>query len=79
MSHSARSRSADLVPIAGLEGAYRVAMSWGDQLDLPPDTDGGAVENGYVSVSYLSRLHETDRPDLVAAERTLTALVPVAE
>ncbi len=68
--------SADLIPIAGLEGAYRVAMSWGDQLDLPPDTDGGAVEDGYVSVSYLSRLHETERPDMAAAERTLSALVP---
>ena len=70
---------AELVPIVGLEGAYRVSMAWGDPLDLPDDTDGGAVENGYVSVTYLSRLHEIDRPDLSAAEASLTELVPAAD
>ena len=66
---------ADLVPIVGLEGAYRVSMEWGDPLDLPDDTDGGAVENGYVSVTYLSRLHEIERSDLAPAELALSGLV----
>lgn len=69
---------ADLVPIAGQDGAFRVAMEWGDPLDLPDDTDGGAVENGYVSVTYLSRLHELDRGDMSAAETSLSKLVPAA-
>ena len=67
---------AELVPIIGQNGAFRVAMEWGEELDLPPETDGGAVEDGYVSISYLSRLHEIDRPDLAPAEQALTELVP---
>jgi 5'-nucleotidase len=67
---------AELVPMVGHDGAYRVAMEWGDQLDLPPETDGGTVEDGYVSVTYLSRLHEIDRPDMDAAEKALSSLVP---
>jgi 5'-nucleotidase len=70
--------AAELVPMVGHDGAYRVMMSWGEPLDLPPDTDGGAVEVGYVSISYLSRLHEIDRPDLADAEKALTGLVPAA-
>lgn len=66
---------AELVPIVGQDGAYRVAMEWGDPLDLPDDTDGGAVEEGYVSVTYLSRLHELDVPEMSAAEATLSKLV----
>jgi 5'-nucleotidase len=67
---------AELVPMVGHDGAYRVAMEWGDQLDLPPETDGGTVEDGYVSVTYLSRLHEIDRPDMDVAEKALSSLVP---
>jgi 5'-nucleotidase len=69
---------AELVPIVGQNGAFRVAMEWGDPLELPPETDGGTVEDGYVSVTYLSRLHEIDRPDMDVAEQTLSALVPAA-
>ncbi|MFT3853843.1 MAG: 5'/3'-nucleotidase SurE [Ilumatobacteraceae bacterium] len=69
---------AELVPIVGQDGAYRVAMEWGDPLDLPGDTDGGAVEDGYVSVTYLSRLHEVDVPEMAAAEAALSKLVAPA-
>ncbi|MFN0089484.1 MAG: 5'/3'-nucleotidase SurE [Acidimicrobiales bacterium] len=45
----------------GHEGRYRVHMDWGKPMALPPHLDGGAVEDGYVSVSWLSRLvHESD-------------------
>lgn len=51
---------ATLEPKEGHEGTYRVAMSWGDPVPLPPETDGGAVEDGYVSVTWLSRLTAID-------------------
>jgi hypothetical protein len=30
-----------------------VRMDWGERVSLPPDTDGGAVERGEVSISAL--------------------------
>jgi 5'-nucleotidase len=48
--------SADLVPMAGHEGAFEVRMNWGDPIQLPGDTDTGAVESGYVAVSVLSSI-----------------------
>jgi hypothetical protein len=42
---------------------------------LPPDSDGGAVEAGFVSVSYISRLTALDRDDLGGAEAALASLV----
>lgn len=65
---------AELVPIEG-DDAFRVEMKWGEKVELDEQTDGGAVENGYVSVSYLSRMMHEDRADLATAERALDALV----
>ena len=61
--------SAELVPKAGHEGAYEVSMHWGDPVELPGDTDTGAVESGYVAITALSRLldDETVTLDGVAA------------
>jgi len=54
--------SARLVPREGYEDTFRVEMEWGDPVELPVHTDGGAVEAGEVAVSYLSRiLHEPGR------------------
>ncbi len=36
--------------------AYRVAMQWGESVEMPIDVDTGAVANGFVAVSFLSRL-----------------------
>jgi 5'-nucleotidase len=47
---------ARLEPKPGHEGSYRVNMEWGDAVVLPPETDGGTVEGGYVSLSWLSRI-----------------------
>lgn len=66
---------ATLNPLEGKVDTYEVTMSWGEKLDLDPTTDAGAVENGYVSVSYLSRLVHEDRPDLAHADKALAALV----
>lgn len=63
--------TAILEPKIGHEDAFLVKMEWGDALELPADTDGGLVEDGYVSVTYLTRLEDHDRPDVVAAEATL--------
>ena len=38
-------------------------------IELPPDTDSGAIERGEVAVSYLSRLQHEARPDLDAVGR----------
>jgi len=56
--------SAHLEPKAGHDGAFDVQMRWGDPVVLPPDTDSGAVEAGYVSVSALARLVDDPGIDL---------------
>ena len=70
-----RMSSATLQPKEGHDSAYLVRMAWGDAVDLPEHTDGGSVEAGKVSISYLSRLASITRDDLGAAEATLSSLV----
>jgi len=70
-----RVSEARLEPKIGHEGSFHVRMSWGDALELPPDSDGGLVSNGYVAVSYLTRLEHLDRTDVDGAEHALGALV----
>ncbi len=68
---------ARLEPVDGDEGAFRVVMDWGEQINiLPEDTDGGAVEAGYVSISNLTRMVHEDRADVAAAEAALSDLIP---
>ncbi len=59
---------AELVPLHGEDGAFRVQMGWGDRVELDEWTDGGAVEAGYVAVSNLSRLDHENRPDVSTAD-----------
>jgi len=66
---------AKLEPVEGHEGAFHVNMSWGDAVLLAPETDGGIVERGRVSISYLSRLAHEDRDDLGGAIKNLDALL----
>lgn len=47
-------KSATLEPISGAPDTYRSVVAWGDVIDLPPETDGGAVERGEVAVTWLS-------------------------
>lgn len=65
---------AALVP-TGDPDVFEVDVDYGDPIDLPLHTDGGAVESGLVAVSYLSRLADIGRPDLAASEAALDALV----
>jgi 5'-nucleotidase len=62
---------AKLEPILGLRDAFSVTMSWGDILDLPPESDGGAVRADEVSITFISRLAETDSTAAPAVEARL--------
>ena len=64
-----------LDPVAGKEGVYAVRMEWGDEIALPPDTDGGAIERNEVTVSYLSRLVAEPRDDLPGVDAALDGLL----
>ena len=66
---------AELVPVEGSDDRFVVRMGWGEKLDLDPMTDAGSVENGYVAVSYLTRLDHEDRPDVAHADDALAALL----
>jgi 5'-nucleotidase len=67
-----------LHPIEGRDGAYSVEMIWGDAVELPPDTDSGAIERGVVTVSFLSRMQDEPRPDLGAVSNGLDRLLGAA-
>jgi 5'-nucleotidase len=67
--------TATLEPRVGHDGTFDVRMSWGDALELPADTDGGLVEDDYVSITYLTRLVDEYRPDMAEAEAMLGELV----
>jgi len=63
--------SATLVPREGYEDTFKVEMRWGDPVELPVETDGGAVEAGEVAVSYLSRIVHEPAAVLPAVEAAL--------
>ena len=53
---------------------FNVQITWGEKLDLPEHTDGGAIERDLVTVSYLTRLEAEHRSDLVKPEAALDQL-----
>ncbi len=65
---------AELVPIAGMEDTYDVSMDWGDPVALPDESDSGAVEAGYVSISALGPLVDDPSVDLAAVTSAIAAL-----
>jgi len=66
---------ATLKPIPGHDGAFNVAMDWGETVQLAPETDGGVIENGDVAITYLTRLVHHDRPDLGSIAKSLDELL----
>ncbi len=64
-----------LEPKLGHEGAFKVRMAWGQAVDLPIDTDGGSVESGEVSITYLSRITADPITDGAAVEQALEAFL----
>lgn len=63
-----------LEPKLGHDNAFKVKMSWGEPVTLPIETDGGAVENDEVSITFLSRLSGDELPT-TEAEHALDALL----
>jgi 5'-nucleotidase len=66
---------ANLIPIPGHEDAYTVEMAWGAPELLDPETDGGIIERGDVSITYLTRLDHEERDDLVCIPKALDELL----
>ena len=56
--------SAALVPKLGHTDAFDVQMNWGELVELPLDTDTGAVEAGYVAVTAVCRMVDDANVDL---------------
>jgi 5'-nucleotidase len=68
--------SAVLEPKHGHDGTFHVRMGWGEPVALPIETDGGAVEQDEVSITFLGRLmEETTSAALPQAEAALAALL----
>ena len=67
--------SAELTPKVGHDDAFDVRMEWGDPLQLPEDTDSGAVEAGFVAVTSLSRILDDPADGLDRVEAALEELV----
>lgn len=66
--------NAALVPKVGHDDVYDVSMDWGDPIDLPPHSDSGAVEAGYVTVTALTRLVDDPAVDLTAVTSALAGI-----
>ncbi|CAN5782274.1 hypothetical protein BH18ACT2_BH18ACT2_18360 [soil metagenome] len=66
---------ATMEPIEGREGVFAIRFGWGDAVELPPETDGGAIERDEVTISYVSRLVAEARPDLAAVDSELHELL----
>lgn len=64
-----------LEPKAGHPGSFRARMSWGDPITLPPESDGGAVQRGRVSVTLLGELGEADPAGAPAVAAALEGLL----
>ena len=50
--------NANLVPKEGHADSFTIELAYGDPVPLPHHTDGGAVENGEVSITYIGRLDD---------------------
>jgi 5'-nucleotidase len=70
--------SGRLHPIEGRDGAFAVEMVWGEPIELPADTDSGAIERGVVTISFLSRMVDEPRPDLDRVSSGLDRLLGAA-
>jgi 5'-nucleotidase len=72
--HPPRAMAAARLVATGDSDRFDVDITWGDPIELPPHTDGGAIERDLITVSYLSRLHHEPRLDMTGPEAELDAL-----
>ncbi|MEL7156274.1 MAG: 5'/3'-nucleotidase SurE [Actinomycetota bacterium] len=68
---------AELEPKLGHEGSYKVRLTWGDEQTPPSATDTGTVMEGYVSLTWLSRITALDL-DTPAVETAISRLMQPA-
>ena len=62
-AHPPRTLStAELEPKPGHAGTYLIRMDLGDALPLDPNTDGGAIADGWVSLTWLDHLSGAETP-----------------
>jgi 5'-nucleotidase len=54
--------TATMEPKEGHANSFYVRMAWGEEMKLDSTTDGGTVEDGLVSVTYLNRFHDSEHP-----------------
>jgi 5'-nucleotidase len=64
-----------LEPVAGRDGVFAVRMEWGDEIELPPEVDGGAIERDEVTISFLSRIVAEPRAELSGVDEALGGLL----
>lgn len=67
--------TAALIPKEGHKDSFRVEMSYGEPVVLPAETDGGAVENGEVALTYLGRLDDAAHLGIDTVHDALSVLV----
>jgi 5'-nucleotidase len=67
--------SATLEAKEGYTDSYYVRMNYGEEIPMPATTDGGAVENGEVAITYLGRLDDVAHHGTDEIHGELTALV----
>jgi broad specificity polyphosphatase/5'/3'-nucleotidase SurE len=67
--------TAELEAKEGHDGAFYVRMNYGNMVQMPGDTDGGAVENGEVAITYIGRFNDVPSQGSVAMNSALTDLV----
>ncbi len=65
--------TATLVDKIGHPGAFDVKMNWGQGAVLMSGSDGRLLEEGYATVTYLSRYVHEERPDLATVEAAFLA------
>ncbi|MFV2038730.1 MAG: 5'/3'-nucleotidase SurE [Acidimicrobiales bacterium] len=61
----------DVEPKQGHEGSYYLKINWGSMQDYPPETDVGAVIEGYVATTWLSTVHATEFAGSHGAENAI--------
>ena len=63
-------------PKVGHEGSFHLKLNWGER--IPPtsiESDVGAVANGYVSLTWLSRLQGDQAPDNSSVEQKFDSIL----
>mgnify|MGYP001819677425 CR=1 FL=1 len=67
--------TAHVEPKEGHEGSYYLRLDWGEKAIYDTDSDVGAVDAGYVSTTWLSKVHPIEFEGSERAEKAITTLL----